>query len=190
MKVSVNDFVRRQIKGSGKTYSHKLSFEEIADHAKDQLKKGCYKIGYREGILIVSVDNSILKYFKCPLVKINQTSRLISKMVKRRDHEQGYIQTRIENGKYSLPSKVELILYSNSVLTENNENSSDSDWELISINSYPEGVKYLPMKPVTMMRNQLELEGGTKAFYSSKEWAESILFWQKYASIHMENESI
>ena len=25
------------------------------------------------------------------------------------------------------------------------------------------------------MRNQLELEGGTKAFYSSKEWAESIL---------------
>jgi len=41
-----------------------------------------------------------------------------------------------------------------------------------------------------MMRNQLELEGGTKAFYSSKEWAESILFWQKYASIQSENESI
>ena len=111
-------------------------------------------------------------------------------MVKRRDQEQGYIQTRLANGKYSLPSKVELILYSNLVLTENNENSSDSDWELISINSYPEGVKYLPMKPVTMMRNQLELEGGTKAFYSSKEWAESILFWQKYASIQSENESI
>ena len=190
MNVSVNNFVRRQIKGSGKTYSQNLSFEEIVDHAKDQLKKGCYKIGYREGILIVFVDNSFLKYFKCPLIKINQKSRLISTVVKRRDFEQEYIQTRVANGKYSLPSKVELILYSNSVLNENNENSSDSDWELVSINSYPKGVKYLPMKPVTMMRNQLELKGGTKAFYSSKEWAESILFWQKYASIQSENESI
>ena len=72
-------------------------------------------------------------------------------------------------------------------LIENNENTTDSDWELVSINSYPEGVKYLPMKPVTMMRNQLELEGGTKAFYSSKEWAESILFWQKYASLNPVN---
>ncbi len=188
MKVSVNDFVRRQIKGSGKTYSLKLSFEEIADHAKDQFKKGCYKVGYREGILIVYADNSVLKYFKCPLVKINQASKLISKMVKRRDFEQGYIQTRVANGKYSTPSKVELILYSNSVLNENNENSSNSDWELVSINSYPEDVNYLPMKPVTMMRNQLKLKGGTKAFYSSKEWAESILFWQKYVSIHVENE--
>ena len=188
MKVSVNDFVRRQIKGSGKTYSHKLSFEEIVDHAKDQLNKGCYKRGYREGVLIVSAGNSVLKYFKCPLMKINPKSSLISKMVKRRDYEQGYIQTRVANGEYSLPSKVELILYSKSVLIENNENTTDSDWELVSMNSYPEGVKYLPMKPVTMMRNQLELEGGTKAFYSSKEWAESILFWQKYASIHIENE--
>ena len=190
MKVSINDFVRRQVAGSGKTYSHKLSFEEIANHAKVQLKKGCYKSGYRDGVLVVFADDSVLRYFKCPLVKINEKSKLISNIVKRRDNEQAYIQTRVIKGKYSLPSKVELILYSNSVLSENNENSSDSDWELVSINSYPKGVKYLPMKPITMMRNQLELKGGTKAFYSSKEWAESILFWQKYASIHLENESI
>ena len=28
---------------------------------------------------------------------------------------------------------------------------------------------------------QLELEGGTKGEYCSKEWAESVNFWQKYA---------
>ena len=39
----------------------------------------------------------------------------------------------------------------------------------------------MPMGPVTMMRNQLELSGGTKAHYSSEQWAESINFWQKYA---------
>ena len=34
-----------------------------------------------------------------------------------------------------------------------------------------------------MMRNQLELNGGTKAEYSSDEWAKSVRFWQTYAPI-------
>jgi len=39
------------------------------------------------------------------------------------------------------------------------------------------------MGPVTMMRNQLDLIGGTKASYSSEQWAESVRFWQQYAAI-------
>ena len=45
----------------------------------------------------------------------------------------------------------------------------------------------LPMGPVTMMRNQLELKGGTKANYSSNEWAEAVKFWQKYAALDDSN---
>ena len=188
MKVSVNKFVRRQVKGSGKTYSYSLSFQEIANHTEKQVSKGYFKKGYRDGVLVVSADDSIIKDFHCPLVQINENSKLISNVVKRRANEQPYIQTRIIKGVTSVPSKVEFIIYSNEVLSENNENSTDSEWELISINSYPKGVDYLPMKPITMMRNQLQLKGGTKAFYSSIEWAKSISFWQKYASISIENE--
>ena len=36
----------------------------------------------------------------------------------------------------------------------------------------------MPMGPTTMMRNQLQLKGGTKGFYSSEEWAKSVEFWQ------------
>ena len=43
------------------------------------------------------------------------------------------------------------------------------------------------MGPITMMRNQLELIGGTKAKYSSDEWAESVQFWQKFAPIDPNN---
>ena len=39
MKVAVNNFVRRQIKNSGKTYSEELSFEFFAKHAEDKLKR-------------------------------------------------------------------------------------------------------------------------------------------------------
>ena len=37
MKVTVNEFVRRQMKGTGKTYSDSLTFEEIAEDAKKQM---------------------------------------------------------------------------------------------------------------------------------------------------------
>ena len=40
----------------------------------------------------------------------------------------------------------------------------------------------MPMGPVTMMRNQLQLKGGTKAYYSSEEWAKAVYFWQHYAT--------
>ena len=182
MKVSVNKFVERQIKGSGKTYSLAFSFKEIAKYAENQIRNGNFIKSYREGIIKVNVEKSMVKYFHCPLVKIDEKSKLISKVVKRRSNELPYIQTRVLKGLKKTPAKVELILYSHKVLLEKNENSTNSEWELISINSVPKNVDTLPMKPVTMMRNQLDLPGGTKANYSSDEWARSVLFWQQYAS--------
>ena len=44
-KVSVNAFVTRQIKGSGKTYSSSLTFEEIAKDAENQMKKEAFRDG-------------------------------------------------------------------------------------------------------------------------------------------------
>ena len=79
--------------------------------------------------------------------------------------------------------RVEYILYRHDILAENDEQSTDAEWELISVHAIPEGVDKLPMGPVTMMRNQLEFPGGTKAQYSSDEWAEAVRFWQQYAAL-------
>ena len=181
--VKVNEFVKRQIKGSGKTYSRSMTFNEIAKHAEKQMEKKLYKEGYRKGVRIVQVAKSLISDFICPYVKINQNTRLVSKLVKRQSFEESYIQTRALNGTLIPAGKVELILYSNEVLKENNENSTDADWELISINSVPKGVSDLPIGPITMMRNQLNLAGGTKADYSSQEWAKSVNFYQKYIAL-------
>ena len=63
---------------------------------------------------------------------------------------------------------------------ENDEQSTDADWELISFHAIPEEIDNMPIGPVTMMRNQLQLTGGTKAFYESEKWAQSVKFWQEY----------
>jgi len=187
-KVEVNDFVRRQIKGSGKTYSKSMSFDDIAKHAEDQMNINAFVKGYRDGIRVVNADQSIVHDFVCPFVLINNDTKLISKIVKRQNFEEPYIQTRALNGTLLEAGKVDFILYSHDVLIENNENTTDADWELISINSIPKGLSSLPIGPITMMRNQLNLEGGTEAYYSSNEWAKSIRFHQKYIVLEPNND--
>jgi len=183
MLVSVNDFVRRQIKGSGKTYSTAMSFEEIAQHASEQMEKGRFKEGYREGVRIVQMEKQKTEHFFCPYVRVSEETELEARVVKRRKNENTYIQVRALNGDLLPADKVELICYSHDILQENNEHSTDSKWELISIHAIPEGVSNFPMGPVTMMRNQLNLPGGTDASYDSESWAKSVEFWQNFAPL-------
>ena len=187
MIVAVNEFVRRQTMYSGKTYSEELSFEFFAKHAEQKIINKEFREGYRPEVRIVKLDKKYLNKVICPYVRITKSTKLSAQIVKRRENEEPYIQIRALNGKLIKAGIVELILYHHDILYENDENSTDADWELISINALPEGIKSMPMGPITMMRNQLELVGGTKAKYSSDEWASSVQFWQKFLPIDPKN---
>lgn len=182
-KVSVNKFVLRQVKGSGKTYSESLSFKDIAQDAETQMADNYYKEGYRDGVRIIAGSEKFCDHFICPYVKIDEDTELISRVVRRQSGEIPYIQTRAKSGNPLKAGCIEYILYRHDVLLENNEQSTNVDWELISIHAVPEGLEKMPMGFTTMMRNQLELPGGTKAKYSSEEWAESVKFWQQFAAL-------
>ncbi|MAJ43140.1 MAG: hypothetical protein CMF96_00160 [Candidatus Marinimicrobia bacterium] len=181
--VAVNEFVLRQVEGSGKTYSKDLTFQEIAEYAENQLNyyPNSIQKGYREGVLKIKCENKMNSHFYSPMVKINEDTKLEAIVTKRRKEERPYIQIRAIKGELLPTGRVDLILYRNDVLAENNEQSTDADWELIAFQAVPEGIDSLPMGSVTMMRNQLEDIGGTAAHYSSEEWVESVNFWQQYA---------
>ena len=179
--VSSNDFVLRQAKDSGKTYTKNLTFDNITSHAQEQLANGHYTEGYRDGVILVQVSKELIHHFICPFVKITEETKLKATVVRRRTEEKPYIQIRALNGTLLKTGAVDLILYHHDVLKETNEQTTDTDWELISFHAIPEEIDNMPMGPVTMMRNQLQLSGGTKAFYESEKWAQSVKFWQEYA---------
>ncbi len=179
-KVLASDFVRRQTEKSGKTYALSLSFEEIAQIAEDRLNSGDFIEGYRDGVVLIQLNKNVKDHFVCPLVAIDENTKLSAKCVKRRDGEEHYIQIRALNGNTLQTDTVDIVLYRRDVLEETNEQSTDADWELIAFMAKPKDIK-MPMGPVTMMRNQLQKPGGTKGIYESDKWAKSVDFWQKYA---------
>lgn len=181
--VGVSAFVRRQVAGSGKTYAPHLRFEELARHAQERMAAGHFTEGYRPGVRIVQGSWEFARHFVCPLVKVSETTPLVVRVGRRRPEEEPYLQIRAVGEEPLRAHRVEFILYHRDVLAETEENSTDAEWELISVHAIPEGVERLPMNPVTMMRNQLRLPGGTAAHYSSEEWAEAVRFWQTYVAM-------
>ncbi len=181
--VTLSRFVTRQVKGAGKSWAEGISFEEIAAHGEIQLNQGKFTPGYREGVVRVEVADHLLKHFFSPMVRVTDNTPLVAEVHRRRESEDPYIRIRALKGEPMKTGKVELILYQHEVLAETHEHETDADWELIAFNVIPEGIRHLPMGPVTMMRNQLECPGGTAAQYSSEEWAESVRFWQQYAML-------
>ena len=182
--VGISTFIKEQVKKSGKTKVINISLNKIAQYAEKKINRKQFKKGYRDGVIIIEINSpKFCQNFICPLIKINKKTKLRAKSTNRRPGEENYVQIKALNGEELKTILVELILYRKDVLEETKENSTNSDWELIAFHAIPEGIEKLPMKPVTMMRNQLQLPGGTKAHYSSDEWAESINFWQKYALI-------
>ena len=129
----------------------------------------------------IKENHSLLSKFICPIIKIDKHTKFESLPKQRRENEELYISTKALNGNPIEIGGVDLILYRRDVLDETNERSTNKEWELIAFHAIPKGFKDLPMRPITMMRNQLQLPGGTKGKYTSKEWAESVNFWQKYA---------
>ena len=63
--VGVNDFVRRQIKGSGKTYSS-LSYQEIAGYAENEINNKNFEKGYRDGVVVIKLKKELVDKFHCP----------------------------------------------------------------------------------------------------------------------------
>ena len=108
---------------------------------------------------------------------LNESLPVSAIVTKRRSDEDPYIQnyTPAVGCEPEPANFVKIVCYSAAALAENDERSTDCDWEIIAIVASP--VENEPMPPLTMARNMLEKKGGTKSDYTAEEFAESIYYW-------------
>ena len=180
--VGVNDFVKRQTADSKFSY-FKGTWEEAVNLVQQALPEG--KPGYRDGVLVVPVAP---EGFFTNVVTLKDGDVLSGSFASRRDGEAPRKEfTVVREGASSQPAKsVDVILYRKDVLAEDGDNTTDADWEIISINAHPcEGE--VPIHPDVLTANHFGLDGGTATNMSDQEYCAqmeiSVQFWANKAQL-------
>lgn len=180
MRIHITKFVRRQTESS--PFSHwTLTDEELLNRIHRNFARR--KSGYRDGVVLVPVEPD---GFFCSIVQLQPCDLLVGEYKARRENEEPRKSTYAVRGKKLPAQSVDVVLYSHGVLAEKNENETDADWEIVSVNANPT-VDEVPISPGTLIANHLELSGGTATKMTDAEFVaalrKSVEYWKDKANL-------
>lgn len=161
--IGLSDFAKKRHTEASQFTHYHCSNSDLVNHIIQQLNKGEFSPGYREGVILVHIAES-----ECPLFftyqdfPIFEGMKISAECVKEpgREHEPPHISVKILEPKQRC-KYVDIILYHKDVLAEDNDRTTDYEWEIVSINGRL-NKEEPPMKPLTIVRNWLHLKGGTE----------------------------
>lgn len=182
-KIEINEFVKRQLGKVGKESRfsyYEGSAEELIKVVEKNFEKK--KDGYRPGVNLVPVPSA---GFYSSICELDENSIIWSRMEARRKGEVPVLTKSVLNGIKKKANFVEIVIYSHDVLAENGENSTDAEYEIISINAAVDSGSQ-PMTPETLKRNHFGEVGGTNDGLTEEEFElklkESESYWNRYAN--------
>lgn len=189
LTIGVNDYYRQHnTREMGNSYAA-IPAEDVVRLVSLNWAKRTPGAGEGENLsrkVLVPIDTSghATPLFFCPpRVKLERGMPVQAEVVVRQEGEDPYVETFItpedaaRYGFIETPAKdVQVVVYSREALSENNgrPTTPDCQWEIVTLLCSPG--KQEPMTPLTMARNYLEKEGGTKGEYTAGEFAEAIYF--------------
>jgi len=179
--IHITNFVRRQTPQSQFTH-WTVSDSELVERVSRNLGKA--RQGYREGVLLVPVEPD---GFFSKVVSLKAGDKFTGEYVPRREGEEPR-KSVFTTGDAAPANTVWVVLYAHHVLTEKNENESNSDFEIVSVNGSPsKDDAPAPMPPETLIANHFEMSGGTATNMSDSEFVsalrESVLYWKDKVSV-------
>lgn len=174
--IKCSEFVKRQTAESG--YSHFdgdwYLLEELVRYVVTYFPQSI-RPGYRDGVILVDVPH--YKFYSS-IVEIDEKTKLEVNYAPRVPGEDSFIRIAAV-GKKQPAQYVTIVLYRHDVLAEDNDRSTDAEWEIIAIKART-SIEEEPMDPYTMARNFLHLKGGTKGDFTAEQFAKSIIYWNNH----------
>jgi hypothetical protein len=176
--IAINPFLRRQTAEA--PFSH---FDGTEEELLARVREGLPQAspGYRDGVLLVPIDPS-----GCwsSTVKLEAGDQLVGTYEPRVAGEEPRKSTFVTGRPKQAAVAVDVVLYSNATLRLTNEQTSDADWEVITLLARCSEERE-PMKPGTLMANHFEISGGTPTNMSDAEFVAqlraSFLYWRDKA---------
>lgn len=178
-KIKSGDFVKGFSTKEGIQSYYDGSWEDLEALTKKHFNNNEPGTGSVDGdVLLVNVPT---KDFYSSIVDITPENR---KSVKEIDYvrvegEEPVKMTIVEGAKKQPARFVQIVVYRADVLAQDNDRSTDAEWEIVSVNAQLD--KVTPMHPTTMKRNNDHSEGGTYREYSDKEWSDAYEYWENHA---------
>lgn len=185
--VAFTNFVRRQTEASH--FSHwTIDDETMFERIRAAAQVGSYKDSYRPGVIEVSI-NVLPGEFYTGVVELTEGAKLIGEYKARqpgeRPRQEVYVQNTSGVSKQEAVA-VDVILYHHMVLLEKDENETDSDWEIVSVNARTTHDPQ-PIQPMVLMHNHFGSDGGTSTNLTAEQFVkklqESFEYWKSRAML-------
>jgi hypothetical protein len=184
-KIAVSDFLKEAVEKTGGNRKFSGSFEELEALTSAHMDDWKPGMGSVDGD--VRIVNLPTEGFYTEIVEITPENSMLLEAVygARREGEEPVPTLILRGVPAAQADSVGIVIYRADVLAQDNDRSSDAEWEIVAILAdpkLPNGAD-VPMHPSTMARNSANLEGGTFREYTADQWLEAILFWQRHARI-------
>lgn len=184
-QLDVNEFVKRQTPES--KFSHfEGTWAELVELTWAFVNDA--KPGYREGVMLVPVPAD---RFMSSIVPVGPDTPLEATFVSRREGEERHLGT-VSIGEKRRAKCVEIVVYSLSVMQEEDPGACGAPWQILSINASPTEEE-VPFPPIARARNILEMKGGTDAQLEDKtklelvemivDMARATIFWSQHVMV-------
>ena len=174
--IAVSKFVQRQTADSRLSHFDG-TWDELRDLTVRNYDAGNVTPGYRDGVVLVTVPPDD---FHSAVVVLQEGDKLGGVFEARQEGEAPRKAAGVLGKEKGPAVVVDIVIYRHDVLVEGNEQSCDSEWEIISINCRPSEAE-MPMLPGTLMANHFEISGGTATGLSDSKFIaklrEAYLYW-------------
>jgi len=170
MSVAMNEFARRQTEHSPYSYydgTEAALLALVGAHMKEP----------KEGTEILSVRVPP-KDFYSSVIELEEGDDLVGKYEPRREGELPMKTMHAVKGEKLPATAAGIILYSHAALAKDGDNSTDADWEIVSINAVLG--KESPKTPESLMRDYFGEQGGTLLEISAEDFVHRLRVSRDY----------
>jgi hypothetical protein len=179
-KIAVSNFARSFNQRKGENSYYEGSWTNLVSLVKQYWKDQEPGTGSVNGdVVLVNVPPA---GFYTPIVEVTpENQHLVEEKEVIRQEGEKPVTMKMMKGKKPPAEHVQIVVYRADVLAQDNDRSSDAEWEIIAIKAQIDRVT--PMHPTTMLRNANHDEGGTLREYSQEEWDAAYSYWASHAYI-------
>lgn len=127
--------------------------------------------GYRDGVILVPIYG-FYGDIRSRVVEVNEDTEFVTVCKSRVPGETPRIKTMALADTLPFANYLTAVVYRADVLAEDNDRSTDADWEIITVLTQIDEKE--PMHPSTLMANHFKADGGTSTKMSSEDFERTL----------------